>query len=184
MVRSKKYNAQRYLIRLNLSFSYAALVIVRQPFPEVISKNKQLTDDALTVKLLTGSTVQVKFASAVKCSILNDVHQTGKGAQPKPIENDEQTLDSTTRTAHFPLKFNQGSRKSPVTLRFGLQVQLTTMNGMSINATIESPATEPFIVITNESQWEDSEQVLLRKDIFGGMVREDQFCKYIKRNYF
>jgi hypothetical protein len=143
---------------------------VRQPFPEVISKNKQLTDDALTVKLLTGSTVQVKFASPVKCSILNDVHQTGKGAQPKPIENDEQNLDSTTRTAHFPLKFNQGSRKSPVSLRFGVQVQLTTMNGMAINATIESPATEPFIVITNESQWEDSEQVLLRKDIFGGMV--------------
>jgi hypothetical protein len=52
-----------------------------------------------------------------------------------------------------------------------VQVQLTTLNGMSINATIESPATEPFIVITNESQWEDSEQVLLRKDIFGGMVR-------------
>lgn len=164
---------------------YAALVIVRQPFPEVISKNKQLTDDALTVKLLTGSTVQVKFASPVKCSILNDVHQTGKGAQPKPIENDEQNLDSTTRTAHFPLKFNQGSRKSPVSLRFGVQVQLTTMNGMAINATIESPATEPFIVITNESQWEDSEQVLLRKDIFGGMVEVPwlQFCNTLQRHF-
>jgi hypothetical protein len=40
----------------------------------------------------------------------------------KPLENDEQPLDPHTLTASFPVKFVQGSRKSPVALKFGIQV--------------------------------------------------------------
>lgn len=45
----------------------ACLVILKQPFPVVISKNKQLPEDQIQVQLLTSANVhiQVKFSCRI-----------------------------------------------------------------------------------------------------------------------
>lgn len=68
--------------------------------------------------------------------------------------------------AKFPLKFLTGTRKSCVTLRFVVQVK-TASNAVT---TIESNASQPFIVITNDCQWEGSEGTLLKNEAFSDQV--------------
>ncbi len=50
--------------------SLASLVILKQPFPQVISKNKQLPEEQLQVQLLTASNVQFQSVSQVKAALL------------------------------------------------------------------------------------------------------------------
>lgn len=73
------------------------------------------------------------------------------------------------RIAKFYLKFLTGTRKNPVRLRFGIQLQIN-QNGAAQTVTVESNSSRPFIVITNECQWEESEGILLKKDAFGEQV--------------
>jgi len=56
--------------------------------------------------------------------------------------------------------------KNAVTLRFGIQVQVG-QGPTAQTLTVESEASQPFIVITNECQWEESEGTLIKKDAFG-----------------
>lgn len=74
------------------------------------------------------------------------------------------------RIAKFYLKFLSGTRKNPVRLRFGIQLQIN-QNGAAQTVTVESNSSRPFIVITNECQWEESEGILLKKDAFGEQVK-------------
>jgi hypothetical protein len=166
---------------------FAALAIVRQPFPDVYSKGKQLSSDSLVVQLLTGTAINIKSFSNVRAVISHDNFQLMKSEKrgQRPLESDEQPLDLTTRTASFPLKFHQGSRKTPVALKFGVQVEIVGRNGNVLTATIESPWSEPFIVMTNECQWEECEEILLRKDIFGNRLEVPwlQFCNTLQRHF-
>jgi len=50
-----------------------------------------------------------------------------------------------------------------------MQIQVSQGNSSS-TITVESHTSQPFIVITNECQWEESEGVLLRKEAFGEQV--------------
>jgi hypothetical protein len=51
--------------------------------------------------------------------------------------------------------------------------------------TIESDLSNPFIVITNECQWEESEGILLKKDAFGEQaeVSWPQFANVLQRHF-
>lgn len=140
------------------SVCVAELLIVKDPFPMIITKGKQLDDEQLMVKLLTGTMPNYEGVSTVKASLALDQHQRPTGT----IDNNTCNLDSVKLTASFALKFSSGTRKSPVSIRFAMQIQ----QGETMHP-VESDLTDAFIVITNDSQWEGSIGYLLKKDLFG-----------------
>jgi hypothetical protein len=82
-----------------------------------------------------------------------------------------QSLDPVTHIAQFPLKFNMGTRKSSVTIKFSMQLQVGGLSGdQAITATVESESSRHFVVITNEIQWQGSAGSLLKRDAFDGQV--------------
>lgn len=165
---------------------FAALVVLRQPFPEVITKNKQLGTDALVVKLLSGSNTHFVSVSPIQCILVSEQSVQNKTAgDGPPLQNAIHPLDPQTWTAAFPVKFAQGSRRCRVTLRFSVDVTMLGRFKQPVVATIESNSTNPFIVTTNESQWEGSEQILLKSDVFGGMLEATwpQFCNTLQRHF-
>lgn len=165
---------------------FAALVVLKQPFPDVITKNKQLGNDALVVKLLSGSNTQFISVSAVQCILVSEQAIPTKSAgDVPPLQNAIHALDPHSWTASFPVKFAQGSRRCRVTLRFSVDVTMLGRFKQPVVATIESNSTNPFIVTTNESQWEGSEQLLLKSDVFGGMLEATwpQFCNTLQRHF-
>lgn len=83
--------------------------------------------------------------------------------------------------AKFPLKFLTGTRKSCVNLRFVVQVK--TNNHSS--TTIESNTSQPFIVITNDCQWEGSEGTLLKNEAFNDQIEIPwaQFVNILQRHF-
>jgi hypothetical protein len=153
--------------------SFAALVIVEDPFPLVITKGKQLDDDPVVVQLLSGSNVEFQSFSKVKVALVCE-NQQGKANNQKAIENDTQTMDVFRRIVKWHLKFLNGTRKNPVNLRFGMQIQLS--QGPTV--TIESGNSQPLIVITNECQWEESEGALIKRDAFGDQVSSRSSCYF------
>lgn len=181
---------QQELQRLTLPPSHpslarpvCALVIVEQPLPMVITKNKQLEDDPVVIQLLTGSNVDIQSFSKVKVAMICE-NQQAKPNTAKAIENDTQTMDAFRHIAKFYLKFLSGSRKNPVRLRFGIQLQVNHQ-GAPQTVTVESNSSRPFIVITNEIQWEESEGILLKKDAFGEQleVTWPQFANVLQRHF-
>jgi len=162
----------------------ATLVITKQPFPMVISKFKQLQEDHLCVQLLTGANVDIISYSPIKAELIFHGKALTKGsingnlgsasasasasvsASNNPlkrhIDKDTQTLDPVKGIAKFPIKFMTGTRKSCVKLHFVLQIK--TSDGSIIN--VPSSTSQPFIVITNDCQWEGSEGTLLKKESF------------------
>ncbi|KYQ91411.1 transcriptional repressor [Tieghemostelium lacteum] len=142
----------------------AALVVIEQPFPMVITKCKPLEDDPVVVQLLSGTRTELQMMSKVRATMVVENQQGSKtSSSPKTIETEMVSMDETQRLAKYHLKFLNGTRKNPVTLKFGMQVQVA--GGTPVN--IESPPSSPFIVITNECQYEESDGTLLKKDSFG-----------------
>ena len=80
-------------------------------------------------------------------------------------------MDAFRKVVRWQLRFLTGTRKTPASLRFGIQVQLAATSGATGMYTVESHSSEPFIVITNECQWEECEGVLLKKHTFGDQVQ-------------
>lgn len=158
----------------------AALVLRKQPFPVVISKGKQLGEEQLSVQLLTGAFNSPAPVSPVKATLLCDTHNPpAKGAPSSPLEGDTQQM-APSRIAHFPLRFVAGTRKSAVHIKLGVPVRMG-----AATATIESEMSNPFVVITNECQWEGSAGTLLKKDAFGGQLEIPwpQFVNTLQRHF-
>eukprot|EP01103_Thecamoeba_quadrilineata_P018768 TRINITY_DN7347_c0_g1_i1.p1 TRINITY_DN7347_c0_g1~~TRINITY_DN7347_c0_g1_i1.p1 ORF type:complete len:613 (-),score=131.47 TRINITY_DN7347_c0_g1_i1:1110-2948(-) len=149
--------------------SLFALVVVEDPFPIVISKGKQLDDDPVVVQLLSASNVEIQSYSKVHVAMIFE-NQPMKTPSQKSIETDTQSLDSHRRIVKWHLRFLHGTRKIPVTLRFGLQMQVN-----HVTFPVESQQSQPFIIITNECQWEESEGSLLKKSAFGDQL-EVSWC--------
>jgi len=80
----------------------------------------------------------------------------------KNIETESENMDENQK-AKFFLKFLTGSRKASAVLKFGIRIQ--TSNGSTI--TLESNPSVPFVVITNECQYEVADGRLLKMDLFG-----------------
>eukprot|EP01111_Echinosteliopsis_oligospora_P017924 TRINITY_DN7965_c0_g1_i1.p1 TRINITY_DN7965_c0_g1~~TRINITY_DN7965_c0_g1_i1.p1 ORF type:complete len:497 (-),score=139.14 TRINITY_DN7965_c0_g1_i1:105-1595(-) len=158
----------------NLSQPIAALVVRKQPFPVVITKGKQLSEGQLSVQLLTGAAPTVTPTGAAKATLLSDVHNpSSKGTQAPPLESDLAQLHASSRLGDFPVKFMAGTRKAAVHLKFGVPVRCG-----GVSSTIESEMSNPFVVITNECQWEGSAGTLLKKDSFGGQL-EITWCQFV-----
>ena len=150
----------------------------------VITKGKQLDDDPVVVQLLCGANVEFQSFSQMKVAMVWENHQS-KANNQKNIDCDTQTVDAFNRVAKWHLKFLNGTRKNSVTLRFGMQVQVTQSSGSAVTVTVESHSTRPFIVITNECQWEESEGTLLKKDAFGEQaeIPWPQFANVLQRHF-
>lgn len=165
----------------------AALVIIEQPFPMVITKGKPLEDDPVVVQLLSGSRVEFQSIGKVKATMVVENQPTTKAAAAtKTIETEFSyhvvSMDEAQRIAKYHLKFLNGTRKNPVTLKFSMQVQVV---GGAGTVTVESPPSNPFIVITNECQYEESDGTLLKKDSFGSQaeIPWPMFANKLQRHF-
>eukprot|EP01101_Sappina_pedata_P008874 TRINITY_DN500_c0_g1_i1.p1 TRINITY_DN500_c0_g1~~TRINITY_DN500_c0_g1_i1.p1 ORF type:complete len:729 (+),score=230.74 TRINITY_DN500_c0_g1_i1:157-2187(+) len=150
------------------------LVIIKQAFPIVLVQGHQLRDDELVVQLLTGACVNVKILSKVKASIMADGNKVSN-SEDKLIDGDEQEMDPKTLVVKFPLHFPKGTRKSASCFRFTVLAQSTqkypnSSNMTPFSTTLESEISLPYMVMTNQKQWEACEGVLLKKEAFGEHV--------------
>jgi len=140
---------------------FVSLLIVQQPFPMVLTKSKSL-EEPVTVKLITGANYTIQYASPVRVHVFMDSPHP-KGTSSKHLDNDTEFLNELLCTSEFHLKFLNGTRKNLATLKFSIQVKLT--NGETLN--VESCPSRPFVTITNECQYEESDRLLLKTDAFG-----------------
>eukprot|EP01119_Soliformovum_irregulare_P011455 TRINITY_DN286_c0_g1_i2.p1 TRINITY_DN286_c0_g1~~TRINITY_DN286_c0_g1_i2.p1 ORF type:complete len:465 (+),score=127.76 TRINITY_DN286_c0_g1_i2:159-1553(+) len=140
----------------------AGLVILKHPFPLVINKSKEVSEDQLQVQLLTSTSLPIQSITQVKATMLCDASY-GKAQPQKMIDHDLQSLDTNTRISKFPVKFLSGTKKAPAYLKFGMQLQL---QGTATPIQVESSSSIPLVVITNEVQWEDSAGILLKREAF------------------
>lgn len=162
------------LLTPNSNAALACLVILKQPFPQVISKLKQIPEEQLQVQLLTASSIHIQSITQVKAALLCDITH-GKGGSTKALECESQNLDPATRIAKFPLKFMAGTKKAPGNIKFGMQV---VISGNKSPLTVESNISSPMIVITNEIQWKDSAGTLLKKEAFSNGQLEISWEKF------
>eukprot|EP01133_Synstelium_polycarpum_P003844 gene3844-4438_t len=158
-----------------------ALVLKTQPFPIVITKGKQLGENQLVVQILTGARSNFHINGPVKATLLCDSHPTTKNNPQQLLEMDTQPIYPASLTAHFPLKFLTGTRKSSVNLKFGVNIR----DMDNVTTAVESDCSNPFVVITNECQWEGSAGVLLKKDAFDGQLEISwaQFINTLQRHF-
>jgi len=103
------------------------------------------------------------------------------------IQNDQQPL-STSGTARFPdLRFVHGTRLKIAVLKFTLEVQYIQPNGTVHNAILESNKSNPFVVMTNENQWESSAGNLLKYYVFQNLAVSEvpwcRFANYLQNHY-
>ncbi len=127
-------------------------------FPIVISKLKQLSDDQLVVRLISGASLPQAAIGPITAALMWQDKGMMRGMK-KQIENDARSLEGDT--ARFPIRFLVGTRKCCVSLKFSAAIEI---GGASY--VLESNETPNVIVITNDCQWEGSEGVLLKTDSF------------------
>lgn len=145
---------------------------MKDPFPDPIPKNKAFKPEMLMVRLLSNASTVFTHFGPVQATMVSEGHGAVKNAaKEKFMENDIQQMDPHSRTASFPIKFLSGTRMSCVALRFTMQITATLQGNRSIPGNLETPSTRPFLIITNESQWEQAEQLLFKLDAFGKSVR-------------
>ena len=133
----------------------AVLLLIEQPLPQVVFKGKVM--DPYTVKLVTlpewndDACVTTKM-NALLCV---NIDLLAGGVMPQTqVENSQAKLAAFQRCALFSdLKLQLSTRMTPATLRFSLPLY-NPATGRTV--TIESPHSNPFIAITNESQWFDA----------------------------
>lgn len=162
---------------------FCDLIIIKQPFPDIFSKNKLIQNDLLQVRAILSpySSDKVLFGK-VHCSIVFDPEQSTTLSNQKMISNDIRELCSDTLIASFPLKFLQGTRRSKVYCKF---VMICKTLDQKNSFTIESELSNPFIVITNESQWDAAEEVLIKWDLFKNQpnISYPYFCNILQRHF-
>jgi len=164
--------------------SLMALIIYREPFPDIINKTQQLGTDVLIVKLLVPSSIVIHSTTEVTAHMLVN---SGKEKKLNPLLYENQTINSTTLEVSFPLKFEQGTLKTPVCLHFSMGLTISILNSPLYSITLQSSRSSPFIVTTNESnQYVEAEGVILKKDAFQGNneVTWISFCNTLQRHLF
>eukprot|EP01130_Rhizamoeba_saxonica_P005689 TRINITY_DN2259_c0_g1_i1.p1 TRINITY_DN2259_c0_g1~~TRINITY_DN2259_c0_g1_i1.p1 ORF type:complete len:737 (-),score=128.03 TRINITY_DN2259_c0_g1_i1:41-2107(-) len=165
----------------DFSQNFCALIITREPFPEIITKSQKLGNEVLIVKLITGASVNVQQCFPVNVRMIRSTTSNAK----QPIFPTEAPLDPLTNEARFPLRFKEGTRKSVVNLVFSTQVRVIGMSRIEETIVVESTPTSPFIVITNENQWQVSEEEILKIDAFQNNVTLPwiSFCNTLQRHF-
>jgi len=136
----------------------ASLVITSQPFPLVISKGK-LVDTPLNVVILTGAVQELKQTQHFMPIITTDPPTKSVAQNIVMVVKEDATGSNATQ---LKLKMMNGSRMMPVMLKMSIAVAYPTASIM-----LESQCSHPFIVITNENQYEESNGSLLKYLAFG-----------------
>jgi hypothetical protein len=145
---------------------WAALVIAKQQFPQTVRQNKPLAGNVpIIVKLLADSCAEFAGLSQVRATLSMHDEKQKRKFMGELLKNEVQDLDLRTGTAEYNLSFVQGTRMSRATVKFSMDVQLKT--GKTVTSRSLKVHSEPFIVITNESQWDESEGALIALSAFG-----------------
>jgi len=154
----------------------ASLVITSQPFPLVLSKGK-LVDSSLDVAILTGATQELKQTQHFMPIIATNPPTKSVAQNIVTVAKEEAASGNTTR---LKLKMMNGSRMMPVMVKMSIAVAYPSGSIM-----LESQCSNPFIVITNENQYEESNGSLLKYLAFG--VKNDtpwtHFANELQRHF-
>lgn len=136
----------------------------------------------MTVGLLSPTVPQNAAFGPVVCRVANDSSQS---SEQKIFINETQPIDFLTNSASFPLKLTQGTRRAKVHVLFALQISITDSKGTKSSHLIESEISNPFVVITNESQWDATEEVLFKWDLFDKYqeISYSYFCNVLQRHF-
>jgi len=136
----------------------ASLILVRSPFPLVLSKGKNLE------KL-----VRVRFVKGIQQELSCDMRFEGKTVVEQtsrvPVQDVVETVKTETKSddeVDLRMKIVNGSRMLPVTMKIAV-----TVNHSAGPLVLETLSSRPFVVITNESQFEDGNLALLKYLAFG-----------------
>jgi len=92
---------------------------------------------------------------------------SGSGALVTTVQNDTAELDSRAQATFEDLRFPQGTRLKPVRLHFSVQLQFAQSAGTVGVVSADSEPSHPFVVLTNENQWDVAAGSLLQRDAFG-----------------
>ncbi len=160
----------------------AAIVILRQPFPCVFTKGKAVEEDELQVQLLLSPCAECVIKGPVEASLNMDPiaeakAKGGKKGASEALSNTKAALSGAALVASMRPKFELGSRKTAASMTFTVGVVLGGQMGR-----ITSDPSAETIVITNESQWEGSEGILLKSSIFAGSKEVRRKEKKPKKN--
>ena len=155
-----------------MPYSAAVLVIVQQPFPKIMKQNGSIVahDEHLAVRLLSCARTRAVALSPVKAELRFEDYQFK--TVDSPVENNTQPLDARQRANFDAISFPQGSRGKAVRLHFSVQVAFYPAGGdpgaalHSVPTTLQSDPSAPFVVLTNESQWEAGAGMLLQKEVY------------------
>jgi len=146
--------------------SPAVLFIQQDPFPASITRGRD--NECGNVKLRFFTCALPSFSvGPVECSTeMPDNSESARVIKAGGVVKwGKNVLLNKHSEAVFKPKFTQGSRKQFVSLQFTVKVQ--ARQGMySTETLVQSEFSSPFVVITNEAQWEESEGELIKADLF------------------
>lgn len=155
---------------------FAALVIVKQPFPKSLKQNIKTSasaEDPVVVRLISGARTEVRPMSPVKAELLHEDYAPKKGELG--VQNDSQELDARGFATFSAMRFPQGTRIKAVRLQFAVQVHFANpmphdapaVTGVAL---VQSEPSAPFVVMTNENQWDVSAGLLLQRELFSAVA--------------
>jgi hypothetical protein len=164
----------------------AKLVIAKQPFPKPIKKKTPVSgadgerEEPTLVKLLTGSKVCYIPESKVTAEVIAEDSKKGDDAfwaGERPLEEGYATF--------FDLRFDKPTRLNIAHLFFSVRLRFMADEKMGTSLQMRSDPSSPFIVITNESQWGDSEGMLMKLRVFGDQseVQWEYLCNMIQYHF-
>eukprot|EP01129_Flabellula_baltica_P009600 TRINITY_DN3946_c0_g1_i1.p1 TRINITY_DN3946_c0_g1~~TRINITY_DN3946_c0_g1_i1.p1 ORF type:complete len:652 (-),score=115.19 TRINITY_DN3946_c0_g1_i1:61-2016(-) len=173
------YDGTQYGIQL-----YATLYISEQPFPNSIKQNS--TVPVVDVMLLTRARSVVTPISRVTAELIHDWTLNTK-KNSSPVKNDEEYINKSTMVASFKnMKFTVGSSLKTVQMKFRVNVEVTDGSKNCETMPLEtSIPTDHFIIITHTKQWAESQGILLKRDMFQGLleITSAKFCNVLQRYY-
>lgn len=169
------------------SHCFARMLVTKQPFPKTVKQGVKAcgaTEDPLLVCLLVAPKAEIQ---AHGCEVVAELQHEAytKNASQLGVTNRVQKMDSDGSACFSDIKFPNGTRQKMVRVRFAVNVQYVQMNGVMGDVKLESNTSRPFIVMTNENQWETSAGALLKKEIFEKRSEApwEQFANTLQLHY-
>ena len=164
--------------RITCSIS-AAVVVIQHPFPKSVKQNKAMSDP-IQVKVFMGANQAVKAGKVVCEAVVEGGNSKAVKKDPTQLSNSLADVNTNNVAIFNNLVFPHGTRKKLIHLKFSVEVM--GFNNFSqkkmLTMKVVSELTPPFIVKTNENQWEESEKILLKHEIFGAQS-EAKWYQYV-----
>mmetsp|Transcript_23404 Transcript_23404/g.58529 ORF Transcript_23404/g.58529 Transcript_23404/m.58529 type:complete len:613 (-) Transcript_23404:123-1961(-) len=178
---------------INSTESYVKLVIERQSFPRTVKqhpktqKSYQVSQgEPVVVRLLTSPNCKVTSIGKVIAEVVFD--EFASNQRGFEVLNSHQNM-TRGEASFFDLRFPQGTRLKTVRLTFNVEtehsVPMPGKQRRAINAVVVSTPSEPFVVMTNENQWDVSALTLLKKDAFSDRkaIEWEYFANVLQVHY-